>query len=77
MKNNEILKRSNLEERFIIEVFDKKVHDVSYDIMPAGNTLEDTIVTAWRIWDNLPHSLRARNGRITRVCSRMGERRSP
>ena len=39
MKNNEILNLSNLSSRFVIEVFNEKAGDVSYSIMPAGNTL--------------------------------------
>lgn len=63
MKNNEILNRANLEERFVIEVFNEKAGDVSFNIMPAGNTLEDTILTAWETWDDLP-----RNGRDKTYC---------
>ena len=58
MKNN-----ANLKERFIIEVFDEKAGETSYNIMPAGNTLEDAIVTAWKIWDDLP-----RNGHKKTHC---------
>lgn len=54
MKNNEILKRANLSSRFVVEVFNEKSGDVSFSIMPAGNTLEDTILAAWESWDDLP-----------------------
>lgn len=68
MTNKEIEKidekaAENLKERFIIEVFDEKAADVSYNITPSETTLDDAICEAWREWFEL-----VRNGHKKEYC---------
>lgn len=68
MTNKEIEKidekaAENLKERFIIEVFDEKAADVSYNITPSETTFDDAICEAWREWFEL-----AKNGHKKEHC---------
>ena len=61
---NEILKREKLLKRFVVEVFDEKAADVSFYIMGAEDTLDSTIIEAWKEWDKLP-----KNGHRKSFCN--------